>query len=252
MSFWKDRRPILEDLWRKLTQDQESGELKHEDWNNMLIEHGVDMTETERDELWNLMGDYDELYRSEWMDYWRLSLDSPYWIKVKQLYFSLLQNIDRNNIPNKTITNNVLCYQWRLPRYQSSDIELLFSGYIQRISPNLYVPIDIIYICMYYYHYNTILDKIKNCDTSQSFSSGTFEYKSCKFRLKLYIDKDIDADDDEYGDESGYISFSIVCVAMPKHIKALKLEYSWNIMEKFIIHKKQSIFNTLMHQEHVF
>ena len=237
MSVFKERRPLLEDLWRKLSQDHES--MEREDWDSMLIEYGADMTEMERNELWNLIAEYDdELYRSEWMIYWRLALDSPYWVKFKQLYSSLLQNIDRDNIPNKN--DNALCYQWRLPRYQLSDIQLLFCGYIQRILPNLYVPIDIIYICMYYYH-NTILDRIKNCDVSKSFLSGRFEYKSCRFHLELNI---------ENGDE--YISFYIVCVAKPKHIEKLRMEYSLHIMEKFIIEQKDSTFYEIDHHKQLF
>ena len=164
--------------------------------------------------------------RTEWMDlmqneYMNQSID-----KWKKLHSYYLNNIDRDNI--KCTKNTLCCYQWRLPKYKSFEIKLLCSGFLRKKS-NIFIPIDVISILMYYVFDNTIIDKIKMSKNYDRFESGIFEYKSCKFCMKL----------NNYKQK---IDINIVWLDRPKYISKIIIYLSFNVVEKFINLKRQIIY----------
>ena len=59
MSSWADRRQILEDVWNKIfSNDLESWPTVNEkDWNDILITLGINLTEKERIDLFQLINE---------------------------------------------------------------------------------------------------------------------------------------------------------------------------------------------------
>ena len=156
--------------------------------------------------------------------------------QIKHAYLShdsFLQNIDRNNITHKN--NALFCYQWRLPRYKPSDIDLLFAGFIRTKLSKLFmtIPSDIIYICIVYFNdHDDIINAIKNCENRASITSGAFGYKSCKFYLELSPRGKAAWDAD--------MQLHLVWISKPKDIKAVYFECSGGFMERLIsINNKQ-------------
>ena len=218
------QRVILGDLWKGISKNGDW--ISHKDLRDIFKAHNIDLTEANRNEISSLIvgSRHNEIFYHEWCDYWDTTVPSefPYWSKFQQLHTKLLQNIDRNNIPNKA--NNIsCCYQWRFPRYQTYDIQQLFYGYIKENVSKLFIPYDVICICCNYYYQKSMLDQIKMCDgTHRSFISGTFKYKSCKFRLKLKVFS------------KGQISFFIESIPSSDTVYPLSFKYSFSIIEKFI------------------
>ena len=253
---WKEVKPMCDDLWYKLTSnvdtthhDQDSAYLSRSDWDNVLMDVSIDMNATQRADLFNsiismnlMKNNHNQTYiysyitKTVWMNYWQKSLDSPYWIKFKQLHHLLLENINRNSIPNNKL-NALCCYQWRLPQYNLLDLQLLFYGWIRikLMISKLFIPIDIFQICMhYFYAYNHNIDRIKKCKPTKSalsrkyIRSGTFTYKSCKFHFQIRERSDI-------CDVTNDMEIHIHLLYKPDHIAAVTLNVSIGFMEKFIV-----------------
>ena len=87
------------------------------------------------------MGGNSPFKRNEWMNLIQNEFINQSIEKWKKPHSHYWQTIDRDNI--KCTQNTLSCSQWRLPRYQSSQIELLCSGFIRKES-NKFIPIDII------------------------------------------------------------------------------------------------------------
>ena len=147
----------------------------------------------------------------------------------------MLTNIDRDNI--RANKNALCCYQWRLPKYNSLQIELLCSGYIRQES-NIFIPLDIIAIFAYYVNTN-IVDEIKASNDGDVFQSGIFEYKSCIFNFSLYPRE----------------KKSLAVVALldaPKYMKEVTIAYTLQFMEKFIERDEQYPFSCRRPRNHSF
>ena len=120
------------------------------------------------------------------------------------------------------INGDYLDINHQISSYYSLDIqELNYQNYLYPLKLSRFVR---------YYFYdnnNNIIERIKAAYSTTEkvlFISGAFEYKSCKFYL-IYILKVINGRE---------IYFRIVWSSKPKHIKKIRLKYSFNFMEKFI------------------
>ena len=161
--------------------------------------------------------------RKQWMELIQNESINQDMDKWKQLHSYYYQNIDRDNI--KCTQNTLCCYQWRLPKYQSLQIELLCIGYIKQETKSfadLFIPVDIIKMCMIYvYDNNNIIQKIKNLPQGVMLKSGIFHYKSCKFYVSLTynaVDK---------------LRFELTWIAGPKDIGWAQFRFAFELMEKF-------------------
>ena len=223
---------ICEDLWNKITfsitETKKSGELTRTQWINAFTALSFDAT----DALFDDITGYDIITKHNWILYWQKSLQTEYWGKLKQLHSLLLQNIDRDNI--KSVGSNALCcYQWRLPKLQLLEMELLCAGYIRQ-NHDIFVPRDIIKICVYYACYN-IVDEVKHSESNDSFESGIFVYKSFKFYVTLWVRPHYDFTGGHLKETCRSFDFTIYWLDGPTDIDGLDLTLSVVFMEKYMV-----------------
>ena len=100
--------------------------------------------------------------------------------KWRKLHSHYLNNIKTNTHKVKPTQNTLHFYQWKLPRYQKQEIEILCVGFFRKdANKSQYIPKDVINILVYYTFENT-LNIIKQNGTLES---GIFEVNNCKFNL---------------------------------------------------------------------
>ena len=232
----------FQDIWCKIiqvigcidthrgTKDEGAATIPSETtWLSALKALKMDMTDDEMSNLYQALkpdNTQQHVSFSQWMYHWEhANISSTYYIKFQQLYTSLLQNIDRDNI--KSSRKALCCYQWRLPKYQSLEIDLLCIGYLKQETKtfsDLFIPIDVMKMCMIYvYDNNNIIEKIKNLEQGVILKSGIFHYISCKFYISLKYDTD------------DQLRFELTWIAAPKGIAWAQCEFAFELMEKFWI-----------------
>ena len=125
----------------------------------------------------------DSYNRKQWMHLLKDdSMNESMMTKFTELRSQYLKDTASDNI--KTDKNTLYCYQWRLPRYQPSQLALLCHAFIRQ-SIDVLIPNDIINIMVNYLFVNVVNTIRMDEDKERLFESGVFEYKSCKFIIRL-------------------------------------------------------------------
>ena len=221
----KNNKAIFEDLYRYISDScllLPYVAINPSQWINKLKTINTDIDQTEMFDIYEKVtaGSQDRIKKSNWDLYWKYA-DKKYIEKFKTLQNILVKNIDRDNIKITNKTNALCCYQWRLPRHQTSQIELIFCGFA-RLNCNKFVPYDIINICIYYFghDFQRILQQYKDREKGKSeFRSGIIEYKSCLFCIKF---------------DPNYYFWHLEFINGPPNISKIEIDCRFTLMEKFM------------------
>ena len=229
-----DNDDIYEDIWNLFSQPNNTlyyKRLNGSDLVNACQQLNIELTSTEQDLLSQKL-----ITREEWVEFYADNESIKQAIdKWKKLHSHYQQSIDHDKI--KSSTDTLACYQWRLPKYQSSHIDLLCSGFVRNQKINAFIPDDIIGILVYYV-FDNMVDRMKISSKGQRFESGIFEYQSCKFNISIlpfgYEEYDDDDEDDEEKEPDTSMVIEMVFLDGPKHISHIQMHYTFSFSERFI------------------
>ena len=213
---------VFDDFWNIFS---DKGTLKGLDFINACNYLNIEL----RLDQEQILSDAYNFNRRQWMYLLENSQINGSMDKWKKLHSHYLHNIDRDNI--KSTSNTLCCYQWRLPKYQSSQSEILCSGFIRKAT-DIFIPYDVIGILVYYV-FDNIVDKINQLGNMDVFESGLFEYKSCIFAVLLYPKGVTESNDSDDGKQQPMV-VKLIWIDAPKEITEITMNIKFCFAEKFI------------------
>ena len=224
-----DHKLLHEDIWTIFSRPNNSAlDARFSNAADIISackELDIELTYFEQDAI----NDDTTFDRKDWMDLLQNEAMDQLMEAWEKLYPHYWNNIDRDSI--KTTEDALACYQWRLPKFQPSQIEMLCSGFIRQHT-NTFIPNDIIGV-MVHYVFDNIVHNIKMSKNLDVFESGIFEYKSCKFCLIFYPKGENEWEMDNEKSKSR-LNVKIMWLSAPEEIRHIEASFSFNFAEKFI------------------
>ena len=128
-------------------------------------------------------------------------------------------------------------FTWKLPKLTKINIDLLCKGFINQYTRNLYIPADIIKLCIDYFNDNIEIESLRKTKNTECFKScKPFTINQFKFYLDIYPNG-YDTSSD------GYCDVLLNILSIPPNIGRVRINYNISLLELNISSSQVSTFN---------